>query len=262
MYPMNPFKKSLTIAALALVPLHIFAGEATLTGYGEVVAPPEFVTVSVRVTSECYNSALNVSKANDDVASKVLEILKSMADTGKGDQVTASGGYVQRYTGYSPTSNQQICVNHFRKINTLTFKTTALEHFAHTFAMLQDELYKLGMDTVPASREIPTNYLEINEPVVGISADRHKALERQALTMALQDAKDKFEATLVLAAVDKYKIVNYSENAIPPRYQADESRKAIGAPGAPAPIEFGNLTITKFLNVRFEYTGGELNMIF
>jgi uncharacterized protein YggE len=254
--------KTLMITALLMGPMMAQAGEATLTGYGELVAKPEFVNVTVRVSSECFNSALQVSKANDEVATKVLETLNALADTTKGDQVTASGGYVQRYTGYSPITGQQICVNHFRKINTLSFKTSALENFANTFALLQEEIYKLGMDTAPASSETPTNYLEISEPVAGISVELHKTLERQALAIALQDAKEKFQATLALANVDKYKIVNFSENAIPPRYVADESRKSIGAPNTPAPVELGTLTITKFLNVRFEYTGGEMNLVF
>lgn len=257
----NSTTKVLLISALLLAPLMSIAGEATLTGFGQVQAPPEFVSLTVRVTSECFNSAKEVSIANDQVATQVLGVVKSMAVTANGDEVTATGGYVQRYTGYNPATERNICINTFRKINQIVFKTKAIDQFGELFATLQDKLYSLGMETNPTHLGEPTSFLEIGEPVPGLSPLRHQEYERKALALALQDAKEKFQSTLVLAGVDKYKIINYSENAILPRYEADETRRAVSPPASVAPVEFGKLTLTKFINVRFEYTGGELNLM-
>ena len=261
---MNSLKISglvLTLSSLLLIPLVSKAGEATLTGYGEVLAPPEFVGLSIHVTSECFRSAKDVSVTNDQVASQVLDILRSVAQPSRGDEVRASGGYVQRYTGYNPQTEKNICINSFRKINTITFKTKSVEDFPELFADLQDRLYALGMESAPTRLEDPSSYLEIGEPLPGISSTLRQTYERKALTLALQDAKEKFQSTLLLAGIAKYKIINYSENAILPRNDMDEVRRSVAA-SPRAPVELGSLTITKFLNVRFEYTGGELNIPF
>lgn len=258
--------KSLRIllTMIALMPLRIWAGEATLTGYGEAEAPPEFITVMVRVSSECYPSATVVSTTNDNLANKVLEAIKAVSTRDNEDEITATGGYVIRNTGYYSETRKPICLNTFKKINQIQFKTKEVAKFAEIFATLQDKIYGLGMETTPGHIESPTSYLEISSPIAGLSLKSQKTIERQALGMALQDAKDKFESTIALAGVKKYRIVNYSEQLIMPRHSSDESRdggRAIAAP-APAPIEIGNLILRKTLNVRFEYIGDDLNLSF
>lgn len=256
-------KRVFVALGLILVPLTNWAGEASLSGYGEVEVAPEFVSLNVRVTSECYRSAIEASQANDTVANKVLEVIKSVAVQGQGDEVKATGGYVHRYTGYDPRTEKNICVNTFKKINQISLKTRSVDQFPQLFAELQDKLYALGMEMNPNNTEQPLSYLEIGEPMAALSVETQRAQERRALALALQDAKEKFQSTLVLAGIDKYKIVNYSDSGLSPRPIGDESRKALSrASGEAAPVEFGLLTIGKSIYVRFEYTGGELNIPF
>ena len=153
-------------------------------------------------------------------------------------------------------------INSFRKINSIGFKTHDVEGFAKTFADLQDHLYALGMDTNPSRTEAPVSYLEIGEPMPGLSPSTYRSLERQALNLALQDAKEKFQSTLSLAGIDKYKIVNYYESAPGPQFGRDESRKVSAPASGEAPVEFASLLVSKHLHVRFEYTGGDLNVPF
>jgi uncharacterized protein YggE len=235
------------------------AGEATLTGYGELQVEPEFVNVSVTVTSECFPAAMAVSTVNDEVANKVLAVLKSVA-TASGDEVTASGGFVKRYTGYNSRRNEAVCINTFRKENRLTIKTHAVADFPQMFALLQDRIYELGMVTDSNGIEKPTSFLEIGLPVAGLSLASQKVYEKNVMALAIQDAKEKFEATLALVGINSYKIINYSESSLPVSYVGDESRKAIGGQ-ASAPVEFGKLTISKTLSVRFEFIGGNLDIL-
>lgn len=253
------FKRHLLLVLSLLFPLGTWAGEATLTGYAEVTVPAEFVSVVVRLTSECYNSAMGVSSANDQVANKVLGLLRSMANSAQGDEVKATGGFVHRYTGYNAMTGKPICINTFRKVNQLTFKTKSVERFPEIFAELQDKLYSLGMETNPSNLEAPTSFLEIAEPTVGISTPKRQEFERQTLVLALQEAKEKFEKTLAVAGIDKYKIIAYTDNGILPRRIEDEARRAVAAP-SPAPVELADILISKTVTVRFEYTGGNLNL--
>ncbi len=256
-------KAGILFSILALSPMRVFAGEATLTGYGEAETAPEFITVMVKVTSECYSSATIVSTTNDNLANQVLDALKGVATAGE-DEITASGGYVSRNSGYYTETRRPICINTFKKINQIQFKTKAVKKFAETFAILQDKIYGLGMPTNPNNIEEPTSYLEISAPQPGLSLANQKTFERKALTMALQDAKEKFESTIALAGIKTYKIVNYSEQPIRQHRNVDDKYEGgdRAAPPIAAPIELGNMTIRKYLYVQFEYTGGDLNLSF
>ncbi|MEY4615345.1 MAG: hypothetical protein RJB66_305 [Pseudomonadota bacterium] len=253
------FKNKIAFGLLMFLPLVTWAGEATLSGYSEMYVPAEFVSVSVRVTSECYVSAQGVSVANDEVASKVLQVLKSLAVTSAGDEVKATGGFVQRYTGYNPTTGKNICINNFRKMNQIVFKSKDITNFPGRFAEIQDRLYSLGMETDPNHLEKPTSFLEIGEPGVGISLAQRQEFENQALVLALNDAKEKFEKTLSIAGIDKYKIINYTDGGIIPRRIDDDARRSVAAP-PPAPVELADILISKSVTVRFEYSGGSLNL--
>ena len=127
------------------------------------------------------------------------------------------------------------------------------------FAMLQDKIYELGMSTDSNNIEIPTSFLEIGEPEAALSTATRKAYDKITLSLALQDAKEKFEATMVLAGVKSYKIINYSENFKQPGISRGNSRSVADEPSSP--VEFGNINIEKSLSVQFEYVGGDLNIL-
>ena len=254
--------KVLVLGLVMVLPQSLWAGKATLSGYGEVETKPEFVTLTVNVKSDCYTSASAASAANDGVARKVLDLLNRYANTAAKDEVIASGGFVERYTGYNPRTSQPVCINKFKKQNQLTLKTHAVAEFSQTFAELQDAIYSMGMDTPADSVETPTNYLEITAPHSGMESASMRLLERKALAIALEDARAKFEATLTLAGIKSYVIASYSENgniAPPMPFPADSAGRS-HAPSVPAPVQFGQLLVKKSIQVEFDYNGGVLNI--
>lgn len=244
---------ALLFATLSAFSTASFAGTATITGHGQVTAMPEFVSVTVLVKSECYASAVTASKANDEIATKVLGILRQSADAGGTNEITATGGFVERYNGYDTRTNRPICSGKFRKTNQLTLKTFALQSFTQTFATLEDGIYKLGMESSPSGDEAPNSFLEINTPVTGLSPGLTKKLERRALVQAFQDAKDKFTLTLEMAGIKTYSIVGFSDTEHRLRPITSERSAHFSAP-----IQFGSLMIESSLTVQFEYTGGSV----
>lgn len=236
------------------------AGTATLTGYGETVAPVEYVTLNVTVTSECYPTAKKAVDENDAVASSVLSVLKTYAVESQGDQVTATGGYVERYTGHDPSGNRQICVNQFKKQNILTLKTHSVDTFPQAFAKLQDALYSLTTESVSSVIDKPISHLEISVPMPGLSLKSKSILEKKALVNALQDAKNKFTESMSLAGVSTYTISSYTEDYRIDRPYYPESGKSSGVGSMPAPVQFGFIKIAKSLSVQFNFEGQSLNM--
>jgi uncharacterized protein YggE len=251
--------KSVGIFSIIIVSAFAKAGSALIDGHGEARSMPEYVSLNIAVKSECYNSASEASSANDAIAHQVLLLLKSYANVASGDLITASGGYVQRYNGYNPRTNQPVCVNTFRKENNLTLKTHDLSQFAATFAEIQDRIYAMGKST---SREIeaPTDFIEMGAPAPGVKEATLKILERQALRLALQDAKEKFEVTMELAGVVTYKINRYSESQIVTHDQAEKFSRSHDGISAPAPVEFGHLSVHKILYVEFSFSQDALQI--
>lgn len=248
------------MAALGILfPSLLWAGTAILTGYGEAKAMPELITVRVTVNSECYPTASATVAANDAIANQVLDIFKSYVVESDRDRVTATGGYVSRYTGVSPRNGEPVCVNKFKKQNLITFTTGEVSKFPTMFAALQDKIYGLGLATANAGTNSPTDFLEISTPQAELTAATKSSLERKALTDALLDAEAKFRATMASAAVKTYQITKYSENALTPAPVPMSSPMAGGAASEIAPVEFGSISIEKWLNVQFDFEGGTLN---
>lgn len=253
---------SLFLSLFLIVAQGAFAGTATLSGYGEVNVQPEFATVTVNVKSECFSSAQAVSSANDQVAEKVMNILKFYSNRANNDEVVATGGFVERYTGYDSSRSQPICIQKFKKQNELTLKIHSIESFPQIFAELQEKIYALGMESSRESLEVPTSFIEMGSPKAGLSPLSLKNFERKALLEALRDAKEKFEMTISLVGIQSYKIVNYNESILVPGPFRDQTEKNRLISTPPAPIQFGNMKISKYLNVQFEYQGDNLNISF
>ena len=166
-------------------------------------------------------------------------------------KILASGGYVERYSGYDPNTRRAYCVNTFRKNNLITARAKLTPQFAADFARIQDAVYGLARDPAPEPRETPSTFLQMGQPLTGLYDQHRDELRARAVSLALANAVEKFRATFPLVGIDRYTINSYREAG---------AVEAPGRPGrgggaelAPAPVQFDELTVVSNVIVEFAY---------
>jgi uncharacterized protein YggE len=245
---------SIVLVTSTFAASNIFAGTATFSGYGEMKSDPDFVELNVVTTSECFTKATAAAEANDKIANTVMKMFEKYIDpANQTDKVLATGGYVERYTAYDPNTRANYCVNTFRKVNTITLRTSRLENFSRDFAAIQDEVYALPADQPVAGRDAPVSFLTIGQPTVALLRKHYQDLRIKAISLALEDAEAKFKATFNLAGITQFVITKYSEIGTSPIPVGGAKSGASDDVRMPAPVNFDDLTVSEQLNVEFNF---------
>jgi len=182
------------LLAVVLCASSAFAGNITITGTGQASAPPECATLSVAVTSICYDSSRDAEKANATLAQQIKTTLEKYKNR-PGDEVTASGGANLRQTETEyetkddgTTKTVVLCRNGWRSNNTLILKTSKLD----SLPQIQDEVLALidqvTVDTAKAARTTAA----IAQPVFDVEAATRQKLRTEAQHKAWEDALQQF----------------------------------------------------------------------
>jgi uncharacterized protein YggE len=208
-----------------LAPLHARAADAatgtiTLMGVGESSAAPEYSSVTVTVTSICYDTSRAAKDANAALASKLVETLKRYA-VGERDKVTASGGpnVLETETTFVGSEVKTICNQKWKATNTLTIemaKITALPD-------LQDEALA-AVDAVALNpTQTAQTYADLGAPSFHLYPETESRLRGESQLKAYQDARaqlDGLAATctfadpqLILIAPPEYSIIGRAGGA-------------------------------------------------
>lgn len=250
-------KHLLTTIAIALIPSSlVWAGSSTFQGEGRILADADRVELSVSVVSECYPTAKLATEANDETSLAVMTALKRYATTVDAeDGVFSRGGFTERSSSYDAERRIPVCVNTFRKTNSVLLRTSSVDTFARDFAAIQDELYSLRLDQPVNVISQPVSFLTIGMPSPGLRYDHYRKLELQTIAMAVQNAKQKFEASMLEANVTSYKIISYDESGsmMPYPTRGADWKSAPIANGGEAPLDFDQLTVLSRLTVKFEF---------
>lgn len=231
---------------------------ATLfVGEGRLSHPPEFVELTVTVHAECYPTPIEAVKAADGAVSRVMTLLKAKLDPDNPkDGILASGGYTEPY--YRRLRNGGVvCEGTFQKTAQVVMKTSKVATFPKDFADIQNiVLTTMSNSADPSSRQGVT-YAKLGTPTPQLYYETRERLEQEALADALENARQKFEATAdVACGSTSHRIVKFTEpgpsSGRPIAYGAAPS---FGGGGDGAAVGFDAIWVNKLLNVYFAIEG-------
>lgn len=187
-------------------------GSVVFVGSGIASSPPEYVTLSINVTSMCYDSSTEASAANAKLANNLLSILQSFKKTDS-DQVTATGAMNVRQTetSFIGSESRVICELKWRSTNSLQLRMTSLNDLPD----LQDRVFaELGLSSVLDPSLVAQTFAEVGRPQFGIFSSRANELRNQATASAFDDGNSQFKALMARCPLIDPKLVTVT----PPEY--------------------------------------------
>jgi hypothetical protein len=251
-----------TAAILFLLSATAFAGTARFTGQGHLSSPPEYVEVTVNVSSLCYSDINDARDATNDAVNQILELFKTIVDpTNPKDSAHTNGGTTSISSGHRVAgSNVLACVSTFKKVAKVTLLTTDLAGFEENFQAIEDLVYG-ELSGVSTSAEEPLTVATLKVPVAHVFSETVERVSIQALSQAMTNSKDKFKILMDAGCgVHSYRI----DSAVEPHPSANIRNPYAGTRGIPrpgsgsgSPVMFGDVWITKALDVTFDFQGGD-----
>ena len=230
-------------------------------GEGRLSQAPEYIELAVTIQSECYATPLAASEANDAAVAKVMALLRKSTDSANSkDGVLNSGGFTQpfsRYLGH----NRTVCESTFQKTTQLMLKTSKIADFRTHFHEIQRTVFSASM-RAPTDRDKEqaqaVTFAKLDTPKTRLYYETREKLEQQALGLALDNARKKFEATAKKSCgIGDYRIVNFSEPTV---HGGREIAYGVSAPrggdSGGSSLEFDAIWINKLLEVSFEAKSG------
>jgi uncharacterized protein YggE len=179
-------------AAPAATPLESEeTGHVTIVGEGVASAAPEFVRLSVSVTSLCYATSRAAKDANAILANEILTVLEPFTANLR-EPVTTTGGANLRQTEiiYLGNTPKTLCERLWRTTNTINLKVKTLD----VLPDLQDQILTTIDEKGEVDPEISTQtYAELSQPQFSLSSETIVALRSQAQGNAYDDAKAQFD---------------------------------------------------------------------
>jgi len=241
----------------AVVPVTMDSPEpATMfVGEGRLSHPAEFVELTVTVHSECYPTPIEAVQAADSTVSKVMQLLSAKLDPNNSkDGVFASGGYTEPYSRYGRRNGESVlvCGGTFQKTATIVMKTSKVDTFPKDFAEIQNIVLTTMQNTADPNVAQGVTYATLGTPDPQLYYETRELLEQKALADALENARQKFEATAQVACGNtSHRILKFTEPSPdagrPIGYAAASPADASGG----AAVGFDDIWINKLLNVYF-----------
>lgn len=225
-------------------------GSIVLDGQGSAERAPEFVSLSVRVTSICYETSREASDANAQLANQVLAVLQGFKAS-DGDKVTATGGanVRQTETTYTGSTSIVLCQLKWRAENVLSIRMANMA----SLASLQDQMVQalVGSSTDEATSAAVT-YGEVDRPAFGLLPETSKTLRIEAQAAAYLDARAQYDGLMSLCAFRNPRVVSIAPPSFVPGWKlaADGMFRA----GATAPVIPDSMAVQATLKVQWEFT--------
>jgi len=221
----------------------------SITAVGEASGAPEFVRLSVSVTSTCYSSPLEAKQANAAVTSKVFEKLKGFET---GDEKTLASGVaiipderMENVTENNGSVYKKVCPNRWMATQSINLKSSAIDKTAE----IQDVLFK-AMEEING----PQNLKSVSATKMSMSApyaDLAESSRRKLQLAALKDcaAKAKEEAGIVSAEFDlrDVRLVEFRDGGYiaPQGMEMARSAPMSADGGAQSPVSFDQVRVTE-----------------
>lgn len=203
-----------------------------VNGRGEVKAKPDVAYINIAVVSQA-KSAKTALIENADKTSNVLKKIKSII--GKEDTVKTSGFNLAPVYQYNKTTKKSELTG-YSVTNELTVKTVDLDNLGNL---------------IDATTNVGAN--RINGPRFDISnKDKYR---KEALRLAVNDAKDTATVTADAAGVELVQIMQINPNYSYPvpvyRRGLYESMK-VASDQSSTPIESGDITVSASVNLTYQ----------
>lgn len=243
----GPAIPAATTIQMAPAPTH-----TQLIGEGRLAAAPEYIELTVRLQSECYDSPAAASAATDRATAQVRRILIGATDSKhEGDGVFSHGGVTRPFSRYE--HNRRTCRGTFQKSADVVMKSSRVAEFPREFSRIQQAILVGTLRKPPAgSTEVGITFATIATPIPRLTHEKREQLERDALADAMANARDKYSAAAKLAcAKSSFRVVRFVERSPSEGRPIAYDRSAPSAGTGPA-VEFDAIWINKILVVDFE----------
>jgi len=231
------------------------AGTIQILGNSEVSDSPDAVSFTITVHSQCYPSINEAREANDQISTELFSSLNQLfPQKDKNNQISTHGGYTKPYNiSYRPRDSDNPCKDTFQKITHLTVKTSHLDNFENLFNQVQDLAYQKSQPQKKISSAV--SFTTMNQPNPQLSTEKYQALEKQAIALALENAKEKAEYLIKDQNIPALKMISINESFpnFSPTPMPHMAKSMMIAESSHAPIQFQDSVISKQLSVVFEY---------
>jgi uncharacterized protein YggE len=180
-------------------------GSITIVGTGEATSAPEFTSVTVTVTSICYDTSRAAVEANAVLANKVLATLKKFA-TSTRDKVTATGGanVLETESTWDGSQFKTICTMKWKATNTLTIEMAAFSALPD----LQDQTITATESATSVDpAHVAQTYAEIGRPVFNLYPETEQRLRGDADVKAYGDAHQQLVALATTCTFDHPELI-------------------------------------------------------
>lgn len=243
---------------LMLLPTLGWTAQAYIMGQGRVLSTPDYVELGIQVQSQCYSTPKEAREANDDAARKIVDFLNEKIN-GEGyyNKVISEGGFTQAYSTYH--REKVLCQNTFQKNTQIRIRTQKMDQFESLFDSIQKEVYK-HFETQPRGLvESSVTFVTLSSPNPQISSEHQQKLERDAMGLALNDAKAKLKVMFAEQPITNLKISEVSEIApeaprpMPYMKSSPQMMAMDSAEGGSAPVQFDDQWIHKTVYFRFTF---------
>lgn len=163
------------------------SGSIVLEGRGVSRSAPELVSVSILVTSICYNTSQEASHANAEVANQIIEIMKRFKQN-ESDRITATGGanIIQTESVQVGAESRVICERKWHSENQLRIEMTNMAGLPE----LQDQVLAAMKNSPGIDPNLGTQtYAEFARPEFHLSPESSQKMRQTAQVLAFDDAK-------------------------------------------------------------------------
>ena len=202
-----------------------------VNGRGEIKAKPDVAYINISVIS----NAKTAQAALEDNAARTTNVLKKIKSLiGKQDKVETSGFNLSPVYDYNQATKKSELTG-YRVSNDLVVKTVDLDN--------------LG-SLIDATTRVGAN--RINGPRFDIL--NKSKLRKEALRLAVKDAKDTATVTAEAAGVSIVRVIqlNPNYNNPQPLYARSYDSVRAASPETSTPIESGDISVSASVNITYE----------
>jgi len=235
---------------------------AEFSGEGIIKVPPDFISLTLAIKSECQPTPLEAQNYTDDVVSKIDNYFKKLQRKGDANfKILIDGGYTTTFSRWY--QNHVYCRNTFQKNTNIVLKMGARKDFDKIFSNIQTfVLQQFEQNDFIEASDMARTFVTVGTPTPELTRNHRRAIEKKAYDLALKDAKENFKAAISSCESQHPKIHSIRENRDPGIVTPAFPRAHFQALGADsmaeksfAPVKFDDLEVAKTLSVDFEFDG-------
>lgn len=204
------------VAALAFSASTLYAdsprGTVVMIGKGAASSPPEFVSLSIKVSSICYNTSQDAQAANAKLSNAVLAVLEGFKK-GERDKIVATGGANIRQTETTQIGldSKVLCELKWRSENTLRISMARIEDLPS----LQDKIFtELDQSADLNPDRVDQTYAEVGRPDFSLYPETSVKLRNDAEGLAYDDAKQQLTSLQSRCNFQNLQLISI----VPPEY--------------------------------------------